>query len=299
MVWKEVRAEPGPQLHWFGWVILVVLMGASYLPLVLILIYDLPDYQRSANVWARVVGSGVACLMLLSVAVRAAGSVSGERDRQTLDGLLTSPLETREILYGKWLGSVLGQRWAWVWLGSIWLLAVVTGAVHVLALPLLVLAWFVLAAFVAALGLWYSTVSRTTLRATVWTLLTLLAAWGGHWLVWVCCMPCMIAVGNPGPAVGEGLEEVFRWLVEFQGFGLTPPATLGFLAFQGEEFQEAAFFQRNFGAEFLVCSLAGLIVWALAALVIYNATQERFSQRYAQQSLRRPEMARAPQRALP
>ena len=63
----------------------------------------------------------VACLMLLSVAVRAAGSVSGERDRQTLDSLLTSPLEVTEILWGKWVGAILSPRWIWCWLGLIWL----------------------------------------------------------------------------------------------------------------------------------------------------------------------------------
>ncbi len=297
MVWKEVRAEPGPRLHWFGRVILVLLVAASFLWPVLILIYETPNYRESVNVWARVVGSGVACLMLLSVAVRAAGAVSGERDRQTLDGLLTSPLETRDILYGKWLGSVLGLRWAWVWLGSIWLLGVLAGAVHPLALPVLVGAWFVLAAFVAMLGLWFSTVSRTTLRATVWTLLTLLGVWGGHWVLWVCCFPCMMAAGSPGGPASEGLERVFSWCMEFQAFGLTPPFMLGFLAFQGDEFKEVAFFSRNLGVEFLVSSLAGLVVWGLAGLAIWGATRERFSQRYGRQLLRRPEMARPRSRA--
>src|SRR5205085_2520171 len=95
-----------------------------------------------------------------------------ERDRQTFDSLLTSPLDSDSILYGKWLGSILSVRWAWLWLGLIWGIGIVTGGLHLLAVPLLLGAWAVYAAFLSCVGLWFSIVSKTTLRANVYTLVT-------------------------------------------------------------------------------------------------------------------------------
>jgi len=39
------------------------------------------------------------------IGIRAAGAVSGEREKQTLDNLLTTPLATKRILFAKWLGE--------------------------------------------------------------------------------------------------------------------------------------------------------------------------------------------------
>jgi ABC-type transport system involved in multi-copper enzyme maturation permease subunit len=280
MVWKELHAEGGVRVHWFGRIFVAVLVLASFLPLWLIW----EDYERTGgrffaeqvNVWVRTVGTLVAVLMLVAVAVRAAGGVSGERERQTFDALLTSPLPTGDILYGKWLGSVLSMRWIWLWLGVIWLLGVLTGGLSPVAVPLLVGAWFAVAAFVAALGLWYSTVCPSTLRAVLWTLFTLVVAWGGHWLVWMCCIPLGIAAGPGG--LGRGLEEVLPRVLEFQAFALCPPGTLGFLAFRLEDFEHLnGPNNTNWAAEFLLCSFFGVSGWSVAAFALWSATVERFN----------------------
>src|SRR5207248_700973 len=140
----------------------------------------------------RVAGTLVACLLLMAVAVRASSAVSLERDRQTIDGLLTTPLDSDAILLGKWLGAVFGVRRGWLWLGALWGVGVLTGGLHPLALVLLVVTWLTYAAFLAGLGTWFSVASRTTLRATTWTLLGAVAAALGHWLVWMCCTPFLI-----------------------------------------------------------------------------------------------------------
>src|SRR5207253_7133044 len=113
MFWKEIFAERGLRLHALTRVFVVLLIIASFAPVCFIAAQYLgeldsgrgfrvagsPDgFASSMNGWVRVVGTTVACLMLLGVAARAAGSVSGERDRQTLDALLTSPLDTQAIL---------------------------------------------------------------------------------------------------------------------------------------------------------------------------------------------------------
>lgn len=280
MVWKEVYAERGVRMHWFAGILVFVLVAASFMPLwpIFVSVEEMGGrfLAESMNAWVRGVGTGVALLMLLGVAVRAAGTVTGERERQTFDALLTSPLPSGDILFGKWLGSVLSMRWVWLWLAAIWLLGMLAGGLSPLALPLLVLAWFCFAGFVATVGLWYSTVCPTTLRATLWTLFTVVLVWGSHWLVWMCCIPVMIGLRVSG---GRELDEVLPRLVEFQSFTLTPPATLGFLAFRLQDFENLVhpYDHTNWGAEFLACSLLGMAGWSVAAAVLWSATLERFN----------------------
>ena len=75
------------------------------------------------TIYVRTVGMLVAMLGLIAVGVRAATSVRNERKKDTMDALLTSPLSSEEILFGKWLGSILSVRWVGVWLLFIWGLA--------------------------------------------------------------------------------------------------------------------------------------------------------------------------------
>src|SRR5437868_13123263 len=105
--------------------------------------------------WVRTCTVVVGCLSLLAVAVRASTTYSGERDRQTLDSLLTTPLDSTTILVAKWLGAVLSVRLAWLWLALIWGVGLALGGLHWLALPGLAAAWLVFAAFEATIGLWF------------------------------------------------------------------------------------------------------------------------------------------------
>src|SRR5262249_9404230 len=66
--------------------------------------------------------------------------------------------------------SILSVRaGCWVLL-AIWALGVMAGGVPILAFPILILAWIVYALLIAGIGTWCSLASRTTLRATIWTL---------------------------------------------------------------------------------------------------------------------------------
>src|SRR5262249_39717178 len=126
MIWKEVFTRSASfQLPWFGRWTVRALVVVSVLPLFYIGYHFLegdldtplrifggqPDVwealAQSVNVYVvRVSGTAVACLLLVMVAVRSSSSVSLERDRQTLDGLLTTPMDSDNILLGKWLGAV-------------------------------------------------------------------------------------------------------------------------------------------------------------------------------------------------
>jgi ABC-type transport system involved in multi-copper enzyme maturation permease subunit len=298
MAWKELYVEGGLRTGWLGRILILLLVLLSFVPVVFILREYLSsphpwnvssgrrDLAWEMNFWVRWVSTIMACLALLSVAVRAAGSISGERDRHTLDSLLLSPLPTDDILFGKWVGSILSPRWAWVYLGVVWFLAMLCGGLHPLAVPLLITAWFVFAAFFSTLGLWFSTVSRTTLRATIYTIFTAIAVSFGHFLIWACCIPLVFL---PGP--GSSAPEFLPYLLSFQVFGLTPPAMLAFLAFHGQEFNPSSW--GGLGGEplalvWLICSIIGLFIWALATFMLFEQTRERLRVAAGRGSFRPP-----------
>jgi hypothetical protein len=219
------------------------------------------------NVWVRVAGAAVACLLLLAVASRAASSVSNERDRQTLDGLLASPLTSNSILFAKWLGNILSIRWGWLWLGMIYLAGLITEGLHPIAAALLVIAWFIYASVVSGIGLWFSIVSNTTLRATVWTLLVTTAAGVGHWILWSCCTPFFF-IGGPGPPA-KILETL--WKLEA---GLTPPVAMGgFFSFSEQNLQAARY---QHAIELIGYGLFGLVCWVVVAAVLWFVSSEAF-----------------------
>jgi ABC-type transport system involved in multi-copper enzyme maturation permease subunit len=275
MVWKEVFVEGNIRLRWLGWIIVIILVGLSfYWPARLLWDYWFGGYQvwfpgearsewlmREMNAFVRITGTGVACLLLLAVAVRAASSVSGERDRQTLDLLLATPLETSSILAGKWLGSILSVRLACLWLLAIWGLGILTRGLFIPAALLLPIAILVYASFVATLGLWFSVVCKTTLRATVATFLTLFGLTAGPWLPWMLCGLMM----RPGGGV--------ELLLKLQA-GLTPPIALGVLAFCERDIS-ALYGSREF-TELASFSVLGLFVWGGATVVLWGALNARF-----------------------
>jgi ABC-type transport system involved in multi-copper enzyme maturation permease subunit len=274
MVWKEVKLDPGLQFNWMGRIAILLLIVVSFVPPIWIAIYffdgsyirswrsDWEEFRMAINAWVRGVGTIVACLTLLGVAVRASSSISGERDRQTFDSLLTTPLDSDEILYGKWLGSIASVRWGWLWLGLIWGLGVVTGGLHVLAVPLLATAWVVFASFLSNLGLYFSTICRTTLRATITTLGVTLGVTTGHWWLWCCYMPLMMS------GTGDGYRHIFM----FEAFALTPPATLGGLAFQGMDFDRG---NSEYFVEIIIDCILGLVVWGVSSLLLWGMARQR------------------------
>jgi len=274
MMWKEIHAEPRLRLGMLGRIIMGCLVCSSFVPVYFILEDTLgrsrwADTARFMNIWVRIVGTVVGCLMLLAVAVRAAGSVSGERDKETLDGLLTSPLDGSDILFAKWAGSILSVRWAWLWIGTIWLLGLVSGGLHILSLPLLVFSWAVYAAVFSWIGVICSVTCRTTLRATVWTLLTVLFVGGGHWIVMsMCCFAPLACAGVRG-----GGSEDMRFLLMFE-WGQTPPLVLGTFAFCADDFP----LREQFAIEGVVFTFIGLGTWILAIVGLSNSAIYRFNE---------------------
>jgi hypothetical protein len=304
MVWKEVFAEGGLRLNALGRIVAGVLVVASFLPAIIILyLYFFEDFAfRGNNSWKEVgdamnagqmrfVATVVEVLMLLAVVVRAAGSVRSERERNTLDELLTTRLTNSEILFGKWVGAILSVRWCWAWLGLIWLISLVTGGVQVYALPLMFVSWLVYAAVGAGIGLWFSVGSKTTLRATVWSLATMLFLFGGHWVMtgMFCYMPL---------AAFNVREHDFEWMIQLQ-LGQTPPFVLGLFAFRGDEFNHD--WDLRWTIRVTMASLFGVGVWAAMVPVLWFLAKRRFEQVTGRTAVLRPErsMPRSKRRPAP
>jgi ABC-type transport system involved in multi-copper enzyme maturation permease subunit len=286
MIWKELFIEPGFRLGWFGWIFVLLAVFISLLPAVVIVGshgFDvllggrptpprqpwgmpilMPTLGDELQGWVRLTSTIVLCLLLIGVAVRASSSVSGERDRETMDGLLTSPLQSHDILFAKWLGSFLSVRWFWLWPAAIWFIGVVTGALHPLSIVMLLCAWVVYAGALAGLGLWFSTSSRTTARATLNTLTVTGVLGVGHLLLlFFCC--------GFNPSVG--------WVMQST---ITPPPILYWLTADARDLQQM---EWDIG---FVAAMFGLMAWAGAAALIWNVTRQRFRRLTSRMQRRRP-----------
>jgi ABC-type transport system involved in multi-copper enzyme maturation permease subunit len=119
----------------------------------------------------RIVSGAGGGILLVLVSLSAALRVSRERERRTLDMLLMVPRERAAVLFSKWLGSVLSVRGPLVGLVAFWFLGYCLDSLALPALFLLAAAWLVYAGFLACVGLWFSTVCRSSLRAMLYTLL--------------------------------------------------------------------------------------------------------------------------------
>jgi ABC-type transport system involved in multi-copper enzyme maturation permease subunit len=272
IIWKELFAEGGLRLNWFLWITVLLLVALSVGTGVYIAGYVVlnggfrgdpwRDLAESMNIWVRVAGTSVACLNLLAVAIRASTSISGERDRDTLDALLATPMGSDDILVGKLLGSIVSVRLGWFWIGAMLALALLCGGINLLAVPLFIVSWLVYAVFFAMLGMWFSIVCKTTLRATVTTVIASLMVGGGHWLIWICCGPLLFFSGMRG---GGDMPEYF---LKFQA-GMSPPFVMGLFLFSTLDLTEHFNNSREFG-EFFAFGLIGVFLWAIACFVMWH-----------------------------
>lgn len=266
MLWKELHVEGGMRMGWFGWLMVVGLIVLTYLPAFLILYDHLFVVNRwrnlaeELNAWVRTCTCIIGSLTLLAVGIRAAGAISSEREKQTYDSLMTTPLDSDEILVGKWLGSVFSVRLSWLWLGSVWLLGLIMGALHPGAIPMLIGAWLVYAAVIALIGLAFSINCRSTQRATIYTMLTALGLSFGHLLPWFCCAGVSV------------MPRAMQLLAQFQ-VSLSPPIALAFLPFCPEEMTR---YGPDDIPQFVLFIMIGLFLWTLVAITLWITTSLHF-----------------------
>jgi ABC-type transport system involved in multi-copper enzyme maturation permease subunit len=126
------------------------------------------------NEWLHAVIPLYVSLWLLAAAGASASGITVERERDTWDSLISTPLTGWEIIRGKLVGAVWGLRGFGGLISLFWLLGLAAGAVHPLGLLLSLLVVGLLTWFVTALGTYASLTARTTSRALTITIATLL-----------------------------------------------------------------------------------------------------------------------------
>jgi ABC-type transport system involved in multi-copper enzyme maturation permease subunit len=266
MLWKEVILEAGLGFNRLGRIVAALIILASFLPALWIVypyvVGNVSSQQpwirveEAVNQWVRSVGTIVASLVLLGIGIRAAGAVSSEREKQTLDNLLTTPLATKEILFAKWLGSMLSVRWAFLWLCIIWTLGALTGGLDASCLPWLVITWFIHAAFMASLGLYLSTSYSSTQRASIWVLTISGMLYG---------MPLLFSYFFHG-LMNTGLEVM----------AIVPPVAMNWLAFRSYDL-DMSYIRLESPMGVLVSIVIGLMIWSGVSWWLWILTVKRFS----------------------
>lgn len=131
------------------------------------------DYAEILTIYAF-----IACLefglILFVVPALTSSAISGERERQTLEILLTTTLKPGQIITGKLLASI--SQIVLLVVSSLPVLSLVftVGGVHFQDLLMLMLVCVATAIFVGSIGIFYSTVFKKTVPATVMTYGTLI-----------------------------------------------------------------------------------------------------------------------------
>jgi ABC-type transport system involved in multi-copper enzyme maturation permease subunit len=177
-------------------------------------------HRLELNVRLRYLVTLTAGFMLLWVSIAAACSLAGERDGDTWLSLVSTPLTGFEIIRGK----VIGACWSVRWLLAVWLALVIlglfVGAVHPLGALAVTLATATYLAFGCVLGMVYSLRARTSSRAVVWTLFTLVILSGAYLLVFIPWnMRSELTLVGVTPFVEEVVLMSYldaKWLLDFE-----------------------------------------------------------------------------------
>lgn len=221
------------------------------------------DSGRMANLVVRQFVLLLDGLLFLCVALVAAGVITREREKQTLDSLLTTPLDRIEVLRGKYRGCLIANSWIGLIASSVWIEGWIAGGLHPLAFLLLALATLAYTAFAASLGMYFSTVSGSTRRAILATMLIMLLLGFGPMFLGESQVPNAF---RPPPTAAEQVRQgLFS--------GLSPLIGLVVLSFGHDDFLVEGGLCT---AENVLAAVIGLVVYAAAAYLLWRRAQSRF-----------------------
>lgn len=130
-------------------------------------------YQNTLMLYV-LIGVFQFALILLIVPAFTAGTITGEKERQTFDVLITTNRKPLEIIIGK-LGSSVSMVLLLI-VSSLPILAIVfsVGGVSLIDIVLYVILCSFEALFVGSIGLFFSSISKSTTKSTVSTYVTIL-----------------------------------------------------------------------------------------------------------------------------
>jgi ABC-type transport system involved in multi-copper enzyme maturation permease subunit len=287
MLWKELYVEGHTKLNWLMWIaviVLVVITVGSGLWVLGYLLWEalegnnprgLREIPEAMNIWFRIAGTFVGCLLFLMLGVRASTCVTHERERDTFDTLLTTPMSADTMLTAKLVGNLTSLRIGWMWFGGILFLAFFTGGIHPLALPIIIGACAVYAVFVTMIGLFYSIYCKSSLQASLATVLTTLVFGGAHWIVTSCCLLPLFGVvmglllnQRNDPELERFISQAGFYFLKFQA-GITPPFVLGYNAYSWEQLNRLDIERDRDGWEFTAFSIFGLFLTVTISMLAW------------------------------
>jgi ABC-type transport system involved in multi-copper enzyme maturation permease subunit len=200
MLWKELYIERAGALGGPGWLLgaaLAGLLGGGSLALGAMIAWGALTGEGST--WEQpflavaIGGSAtyIGWLIQWAVGLRAAVTISSERERGTWDAILTSPLDGSEIVWAKVWGSLHALRWLFAATLLAWTIAVSCTAMNLDTYVIAIVGTAINAAFMAAVGVRTSLAAPTATRAMALTI----GIWLGAWVVVAFVSAIVIAVG--------------------------------------------------------------------------------------------------------
>lgn len=195
MMWKEVYIERQPAFHpvvrWLGGGVIAIMVGGTILFASLAFIESLqlrgPRIAAGAlRDWLIGTSWPLGLVLQWAFGLRAAASVVSERERDTWEPLLLSPLTGREIIWGKLWGNFVGLRWLLAAVGANWGLGLITGTLPQETLVIFVAPAVASTLLVTAIGITTSLQAKSVTQAMTLTLM--------FWLVSAICVPILSAI---------------------------------------------------------------------------------------------------------
>jgi ABC-type transport system involved in multi-copper enzyme maturation permease subunit len=232
--WKEVFVDSGGSRGRIWLVVNILLVTLIFIWIPFILYFSFispPNYRNFAgfpelydhftegmNAWVRVATSAFTTLMFFAAAIRGAGAISGEKDKDTWISLISTPMSSDQMLWGKWWGCLLGLRRGFFLLILIYSLALITGSVHPLGVLIaLVLTVICMSAF-SWIGLYCSMRAKNSLNASIQAFFATVFFAGGFWVLIGCGCGFPLSLMRTNSRWVEDAAQVI--------LGFTPPVAL-------------------------------------------------------------------------
>jgi ABC-type transport system involved in multi-copper enzyme maturation permease subunit len=279
--WKEVFVDVGMRGGWRVILLAVLILFLLLAPLAIIVwqafvepsyygfSFDFAErwyrFTRSVNVWARVMTGILTTLILFAAAIRGAGAISGEKDKDTWISLLGTPLSADEILMSKWWGCILGLRRAFFVLLAVWAIGLFLGAVNPLILIPTAAVILLYTAGFSWIGLYFSMTARNTTVATVRAFFAALFFAGGFWILVVFC--CIL----PMPRMSRDFEAFFQTLL-----GITPPFVAGWMPMLYFDREDLGPFHHREEGIGVAAPIIGTLVWLGFTVFLTVACRVKF-----------------------
>lgn len=200
MRWKERYVERGmrfgPLVQTFYILLLLALLAPAFVAAGVALAnsFSGSDVEATAsglNEYFRLLCVVLLALTTMSVGLRAAACVASERDRQTWDALLASPLTIGEILCAKGWGSLWGARRMLLLFALLTAMCMAARAADLVGGLAALLSFSATAYFFAGLGLWCAARSQTVLRALFFFMAMLVLA-----VLWPTALQVALVITN-------------------------------------------------------------------------------------------------------